>query len=84
MAGKDRVVLTVRDTGSGIPDDRLDAIFEPFVQIGRTLTNTREGAGLGLAISRDLARAMGGDITADSKLGVGSEFRLILPAARPS
>jgi len=84
MASKDRVVLIVRDTGSGIPADKLDAIFEPFVQIGRTLTNTREGAGLGLAISRDLARAMGGDITADSRLGVGSEFRLILPAARPS
>jgi PAS domain S-box-containing protein len=75
-----RVLLTVLDTGSGIPEDKLDAIFEPFVQVGRTLTNRGEGAGLGLAISRDLARGMGGDITVDSREGVGSEFKLILPA----
>jgi signal transduction histidine kinase len=77
--GSDRVVLIVRDTGSGIPADKLDAVFEPFVQVGRTLTSTREGAGLGLAISRDLARAMKGDITVESELGVGSKFSLILP-----
>ncbi|HWL39509.1 MAG TPA: PAS domain S-box protein [Gemmatimonadaceae bacterium] len=74
-----RVVLTVLDSGSGIPKDKLEAIFEPFVQVGRTLTSTREGAGLGLAISRDLARGMGGDITVDSRVGVGSEFKLLLP-----
>jgi signal transduction histidine kinase len=77
---RNRVVLTVLDTGSGIPKDKLDAIFEPFVQVGRTLTSSREGAGLGLAISRDLARGMGGDITVDSRVGVGSEFKLTLPA----
>jgi PAS domain S-box-containing protein len=77
--GDDRVALIVRDTGSGIPDDKLEAVFEPFVQVGRTLTSTREGAGLGLAISRDLARAMGGDITLKSEVGVGSEFTLLLP-----
>lgn len=76
-----RVVLTVLDTGSGIPPDKLESIFEPFVQVGRSLTTMRDGAGLGLAISRDLARAMGGDITVDSRVGVGSEFKLILPAA---
>jgi len=75
-----RVVLTVLDTGSGIPKDKLDSIFEPFVQVGRTLTSSREGAGLGLAISRDLARGMGGDISVDSRIGVGSEFKLTLPA----
>jgi hypothetical protein len=75
----DRVMLIVRDTGSGIPDDKREAVFEPFVQVGRTLTSTREGAGLGLAISRDLARAMGGDITLKSEVGVGSEFTLLLP-----
>jgi PAS domain S-box-containing protein len=73
------VRIRVHDTGSGIPQDQLDAIFEPFVQVGRTLTSHREGAGLGLAISRDLARAMGGDLTVTSKLGVGSEFTLSLP-----
>jgi PAS domain S-box-containing protein len=73
------VAVEVRDTGSGIPADQLEAIFEPFVQVGRTLTATREGAGLGLAISRDLARAMGGDITVNSTLDVGSTFTLTLP-----
>jgi signal transduction histidine kinase len=77
--GDDLVVLVVRDTGSGIPEDKLEAVFEPFVQVGRTLTSMREGAGLGLAISRDLARAMNGDITLKSQVGIGSEFTLILP-----
>ena len=75
----DRVVTVVHDTGIGIPANQLETIFEPFVQVGRTLTAGREGAGLGLAISRDLARAMGGDITVTSTIDVGSEFRLTLP-----
>lgn len=79
-AGKHRITLKVLDTGSGIPKDKLESIFDPFVQVGRTLTSSREGAGLGLAISRDLARGMGGDITVDSRVGVGSEFKLSLPA----
>ena len=75
------VTIEVRDTGPGIPADKLQAIFEPFVQLGRTLTSTHEGAGLGLAISRDLARAMGGDVTVESTLGAGSTFIVRLPAA---
>ena len=71
--------LAVSDTGSGIPPDQLERIFEPFVQVGRSLTSTREGTGLGLAISRDLARAMGGDIRVESALGIGSTFTLTLP-----
>ena len=74
--------LAVSDTGSGIPHDQLERIFEPFVQVGRSLTSTREGTGLGLAISRDLARAMGGDIRVESAVGIGSTFTLTLP--RPS
>jgi signal transduction histidine kinase len=74
------VTIEVRDTGPGIPAEMLDAIFDPFVQLGRTLTSTHEGAGLGLAISRDLARAMGGDVTVESTPGVGSTFTLRLPA----
>ena len=80
-ARADRVLLAVRDTGVGIPADKLQAIFEPFVQVGRSLTNLQEGTGLGLAISRDLARAMGGDLTVESTAGAGSTFTLSLPKA---
>ena len=73
------VHTTVHDSGIGIPADRLDAIFEPFVQVDRGLTSRQEGTGLGLAISRDLARHMGGDLTATSTAGVGSDFTLTLP-----
>jgi signal transduction histidine kinase len=73
------VHTTVADSGIGIPADRLDAIFEPFVQVDRGLTSRQEGTGLGLAISRDLARHMGGDLTATSTAGVGSNFTLSLP-----
>jgi PAS domain S-box-containing protein len=74
-----RAQIRVSDTGIGIPDDKLGAIFEPFVQVGRSLARPAEGTGLGLAISRDLARAMGGEITAESTLGQGAVFTLTLP-----
>jgi signal transduction histidine kinase len=74
-------LLEVRDTGSGIPADRLQAIFEPFVQVDGGHTRTHSGVGLGLAISRDLARAMGGELTVESELGVGSTFTIVLPLA---
>jgi len=69
----------VADTGVGIPQDRLERIFEPFVQVDARLTRTEGGVGLGLAISRDLARAMGGDLTVVSAEGEGSTFTLRLP-----
>jgi PAS domain S-box-containing protein len=81
-ADGDRVSLTIRDTGRGIPADRLEDIFEPFVQVGRGFAHPGEGAGLGLAISRDLARAMGGDLTVESAPNLGSAFTLDLPRAR--
>ena len=77
----DAVSLTVADTGPGIPADRLDDIFEPFVQLGRSLSSGHEGAGLGLAISRDLARAMKGDVSVRSTTGKGAIFTLSLPRA---
>jgi signal transduction histidine kinase len=76
--------ISVRDSGVGIPADKLDAIFEPFVQVERNLTSPAEGAGLGLAISRDLARAMGGELRVESKIGEGSVFTFELPLANPA
>jgi signal transduction histidine kinase len=79
----DLVVLRVRDTGVGIPPDRLEAIFEPFFQVGRALNRPVEGVGLGLTISRDLARGMGGELSVHSELGAGSTFTLSLPIGAP-
>jgi signal transduction histidine kinase len=81
VRGADAVVA-VADTGRGIPPDKLEEIFEPFVQIERGLTRTRDGAGLGLAISRELALAMGGDLVASSIFGRGSTFTLTIPLAQ--
>jgi PAS domain S-box-containing protein len=79
-AGVIRVRVT--DTGRGIAADQLDRVFEPFVQVDRQHTHaSQQGVGLGLAISRELARGMGGDLTAESTLGAGSTFTLTLPAA---
>jgi PAS domain S-box-containing protein len=78
----ERASIAVRDTGRGVPPEKLESIFEPFVQLGRSLTSAHEGMGLGLSISRDLARAMGGDLTVSSTVGQGSTFTLSL--RRPS
>ena len=77
----DRVAIAVSDTGPGIPRKQQAAIFEPFVQIGRTLSSHNEGTGLGLAISRDMARAMDGDLTVESSVNTGSTFTISLPKA---
>jgi signal transduction histidine kinase len=75
----DTASISVTDTGRGVPKEKLEAIFEPFVQLGRSLSSAHEGMGLGLSISRDLARAMNGDLTIVSKVGEGSTFTLVLP-----
>ncbi len=75
------VAIVVEDTGCGIPPDKLEQIFEPFVQVQSRFAQPRDGVGLGLAISRDLARGMSGDLTVSSRLGVGSTFTLMLPAS---
>jgi len=75
------VRVHVRDTGPGIEPDQLPVIFEPFVQGHRALNRPNDGVGLGLAISRDLARGMAGDVTVATELGVGSTFTLTLPRA---
>lgn len=74
--GTDDVAIAVSDTGRGIPAEHVERIFEPFVQVDARLTRRHEGVGLGLAISRDFARGMGGDLTVESTPGQGSTFTL--------
>ncbi|HEX7940693.1 MAG TPA: ATP-binding protein, partial [Gemmatimonadaceae bacterium] len=76
------VEIVVRDTGLGIAPEKLASIFEPFVQVDRRFKREQEGIGLGLAISRELARAMDGDLTVESREAEGSTFVLRLPLAR--
>ena len=78
------VIVLVADTGVGIPADKHESIFEPFVQLGRDLTSGGEGTGLGLSISRDLARNMGGDLRVESNPGKGATFVFTLPRAPQS
>ena len=75
------VKLLVSDTGIGIAADKHQDIFEPFVQLKESFSDRESGVGLGLAISRDLARAMKGDLTVESAEGKGAQFTLSLPRA---
>ena len=75
----DQVEIAVADTGIGIPADKLEAVFEEFEQVDASHTRTHGGTGLGLAIARRLARAMGGELRAQTVLGAGSTFTLCLP-----
>lgn len=77
----DGVTLRVSDTGIGIAAEKHEAIFEPFIQLKEGLADRESGVGLGLAISRDLARAMNGDLTVESAEGKGARFTLTLPRA---
>jgi signal transduction histidine kinase len=77
----DAIHLEVTDTGIGIPAEKQEAIFDPFVQVHRDFTRSTEGTGLGLAISRDLARGMGAELRVHSAVGEGSTFTLTLRAA---
>jgi signal transduction histidine kinase len=79
LADADRVAIRVRDSGVGIATEKLATIFDPFVQVGRSFSRPADGVGLGLSISRDLARGMGGELSVASEVGRGSEFTLTLP-----
>jgi signal transduction histidine kinase len=86
LADDDEARITVTDTGIGIPPANLASVFEPFVQGWSarepSSSSNPRGFGLGLAISRELARGMGGDLTVESKPGVGSAFTFTLQRAR--
>jgi len=75
------VVIEVRDTGVGIAPERQEAVFEPFEQEASDTSHRFGGTGLGLTISRSLCARMGGRLTLESAPGVGSTFRVVLPAA---
>lgn len=73
-----RADICVRDTGVGMTAEQVATVFEPFVQFDNSLTRQNKGTGLGMSISRDLARGMGGDLAVTSEAGVGTEFQLTL------
>jgi two-component system CheB/CheR fusion protein len=75
----DRIEIQVQDSGPGIPEGQRESVFEPFVQGDNTSTREKGGAGLGLAVSRRLARLLGGEIEVESEPGEGCTFRFTLP-----
>ncbi len=84
-ADAQNVRLFCKDTGRGIPTEKLDSIFEPFVQVDRHLNpSASQGIGLGLSISRDLMRGMDGDLVVESEPGSGSTFTIVLQRSRTS
>ncbi len=82
--GRLRVLLTITDTGIGIPDVKLNDIFKPFVQVADSYTRNHQGAGLGLAIVRRLVELMGGTIAIESVLGEGTMVHMVLPLGLPT
>ncbi|MGL5329219.1 MAG: sensor histidine kinase, partial [Peptostreptococcaceae bacterium] len=77
-ANKENVIISVEDTGVGIPNEKMDSIFENFEQVDTTLSRGAEGTGVGLALVKKLANAHNAKINVYSKVGYGSKFEIIL------
>lgn len=75
----DKVRISIKDSGIGIPDDKLEAIFDRFVQVDKSITRNKEGSGIGLSLVKSLVEMHGGIIYATSEIGHGSEFIIELP-----
>jgi signal transduction histidine kinase len=82
VSENDQIVIRVKDTGPGIPDDELAVLFEPFQQERGSTASEGKGTGLGLPVSRMLAQLQGGDLTVETKLNQGSTFTLRLPCRK--
>jgi signal transduction histidine kinase len=80
-ASGDRLALSVKDTGVGIPQENLGLIFDRFWQVDNSSTRKFQGTGIGLALVRSVTESLGGEITVTSQLGVGTEFRIGFPVA---
>lgn len=76
--------IRISDTGVGIDAEHIESVFEPFWQVERTATRKTGGTGLGLSVTRKLARLLGGDVTVDSRVGAGTTFLLTLPLLAPA
>jgi len=81
LDARDHLVLSVSDTGIGIPEDDLERIFNAFTQVDDAASRAYEGAGVGLSVTRQFARMMGGEVSVVSELGRGSTFTLRVPAS---
>ena len=83
LPSEETVAFEIKDTGPGIASHDLKRIFDPFTQASGSLSRSHEGTGLGLSVSRELTRLLGGDIVVASELGVGSVFTAVLPRQVP-
>jgi signal transduction histidine kinase len=76
---ENEVEISVVDTGTGIPKNKINSIFDRFVQVDKTLKRNKEGTGIGLSIVQSFVRLHGGEIRVESEFGNGSEFKFTIP-----